>query len=117
MNNCLVIFLFTIFIIYCIKTKHIQKGGDNHSNEIDIFSEENIMYEESQEDISEENLSEEEQIKNLEEELVLLKHPHRKIILKIEEIKKWCSDNFDVIKNSTDQKLMDARIMCTTIKE
>ena len=40
MNNCLVIFLFTIFIIYCIKTKHIQKGGDNHSNEIDIFSEE-----------------------------------------------------------------------------
>ena len=115
MNNCLVIFLFTIFIIYCIKTKHIQKGGDNHPDKINITSEENIIYEESKKDTSEEDLSEEEKIKKLEEELALLKHPNRKIILEVKKMKKWCSDNFDVIRESTDQKLMDARIMCSTI--
>lgn len=120
MNNCLVIFLFTIFIIYCIKSNNIQKGGDNHPNEIDITSEDGMIYERSVDNISDNSNkkeSEQEKIKKLEEELALLRHPNRKIILKVKEIKKWCSDNFDVFKDSTDQKLMDARIMCTTMRE
>jgi hypothetical protein len=76
MNNCLVIFLFTIFIIYCIKSNNIQKGGDNHPNEIDITSKDDMIYERSVDNISDnsnKNESEEEKIKKLEEELASIK--------------------------------------------